>query len=137
MIEVTCQPICPKIFRMLNFINKKIRTTVIVAVAAKINNKNVKQKLTSNWHTLLFYKNKQNSDETQCSSFSRIFSLKKFLWNNFYLLTLKITRQVGNLYLSIIINIGDKEYSNSTKEYKVAYPDETSDYMKKYYFVGA
>ena len=35
-VEVAYQPIYPKIFRMLNFINKRMKT-----VAAKINNKKV------------------------------------------------------------------------------------------------
>ena len=40
-VEVTCQPMYSRIFRMLDFRNKKMRTAVVVAVATKINNKKV------------------------------------------------------------------------------------------------
>ena len=44
-IKVTCHPIYSKTFRMLNFINKRVKTAVVVAVIAKINNKKVGIKL--------------------------------------------------------------------------------------------
>ena len=40
-VKVTCQPIYSNIFRMFNYINKRMRTAVVVAVAAKIDNKKV------------------------------------------------------------------------------------------------
>lgn len=47
MIKVTCKAIYFKIFRMLNVINKRARTAVVVAVAvaAKLNNMKVRTKL--------------------------------------------------------------------------------------------
>ena len=47
MIKVTCKLIYFKIFRMLNVINKRARTAVVVAVAvaAKLNNMKVRTKL--------------------------------------------------------------------------------------------
>ena len=41
MGQSICQTVYSKIFRMLNFINKKMKTAVVVAIAANINNEKV------------------------------------------------------------------------------------------------
>ena len=48
-VEVTCQLINSKIFRKLHFLNRT-RTAVVVAVAAKMNNKKIGVKLKQEAH---------------------------------------------------------------------------------------